>query len=142
MKRRRKTGHSPDAHVNVTSLLDVVFVLLISFMVAAPAMRQNVKLDLPKTSQSKPMEDQKPIRIEVSKPDATGNPVFYVDNKQVELNQVASAITGSERFSPERTVALEADRTVPWEDMAQLITELKSEGIQNVGIVTERGAKR
>ena len=141
MKRRRKTGHSPDAHVNVTSLLDVVFVLLISFMVAAPAMRQNVKLDLPKTSPSKPLQDQKPIRVEVSKLEGSSSPVFFVNNKQVELNEVASAITSSDDYA-ERTVALEADRSVPWEDMAQLITELKSEGIQNVGIVTERGGKR
>lgn len=141
MKRRRKATHSPEATVNVTSLLDVVFVLLISFMVAAPAMRQNVKLDLPKTSQAKPLEDQKPIRVEVARLEGEAA-IVYVNDQKVEMGDVASAITAAPNYTPERTIALEADRSVPWEDMAQLITELKSEGIQNVGIVTERGSRR
>lgn len=141
MKRRKSSVQMPEAAINITSLLDITFVLLIAFMVVAPALKYNIDLDLPKVGESTPRDSEKPVAIQVKLQDGASQ--FYVNGKEVILGSLAQTVKESSGFQPESaTVALEADRMVPWEDIARLINELKMNGITNIGIVTEKGEKR
>ncbi|CAN5476255.1 N/A [soil metagenome] len=140
MRRRRSSLKTPEAHINITSLLDVVFVLLISFMVVAPALKFGIELELPKVGDSKEIEKKKPVNIQVKS--ESGDAHYFVNGKSVELAMLAPAVKGVDGYNLDPVVALEADRSVPWENMAQLINELKSNNIRNIGIVTEKGARR
>ncbi len=134
---RRRRRETPPASINVTSLLDITFVLLISFMVVAPAVRYNVDLELPKVSQSKSSEKKKPVVIQVTQP--AGGPVYYVNGQPTGLDDVPGAIKAAPEYKDQPSVSLEADRSVEWENIARLITVLKNNGVDAVNIVTERG---
>lgn len=136
MKRTRKKMGLPEAHINVTSLLDITFVLLIAFMVVAPAVQQSAELKLPKARQSDAIAKPPKLNIEVTMAD--GAPVYAFNGRSSSLSDIPADIRTSADYTPEAVVALRADKTVPWEDVARLINELKFDGINNLGIVTEK----
>lgn len=140
MRRRRRTAHMPEATINVTSLLDVVFVLLIAFMVVAPAMQQSVNMKLPKARESSTKTVAKTIRVEIGF-DKTqgGEPAYYVNGARTERDSIASNILELPEYKDDEVVSLRADRSIPWEEVAAVISDLKRSGIENLGIVTEKG---
>lgn len=138
--RRRNQVRLPEAQINLTSLLDITFVLLISFMVVAPALRYNVDLQLPKVSDSRDIEKKKPVSIGVTYDKATNDVAYFVNGNPTTLSSIGDVVKRQDGWSADEVVALEADRSVPWEKVAQLINELKISEIHRIGIVTERGS--
>ncbi len=139
MKRRTRSLQLPDAHINLTSLLDITFVLLISFMVVAPALRYNVDLELPKVQKSRQVDQKKPVTIGVTYSETSQVAGYFVNGDAVALEDLPEIVKSREDYDPNKSVALEADRSVPWENIAKLINDLKLNDIHNLGIVTERG---
>lgn len=137
MRRKNRPG-IPQANINLTSLLDITFVLLISFMVVAPALRYNVDLELPKVGRSTQAKEKKTVSIQVTYSGTTG-PEYFVNGKSTPLSELPAAVKAHEDFKTEPVVALESDKSVPWEHVARLINELKMNDINSLGIVTERG---
>lgn len=140
MMRRRRLASLPAAHINLTSMLDITFVLLIAFMVVAPALRYNIDLQLPKVSNSKSTDNKKPVTVAVTYSSEALAADFYLNGKLTALESLPDEIKSSEDYSPTEVVALEADQSVPWQHMAELINTLKLNEIHNLGIVTERGS--
>ncbi|MCC6545535.1 biopolymer transporter ExbD [Candidatus Sumerlaeota bacterium] len=138
MRRRQRKSHRVEAGINVTSLLDICFVLLISFMVVAPAVRYSIDMELPKVKESKFSDSKKPVSIQVSNRNASST-TYYVDGQATDLDDIANQVASAKNYEGSKIVALEADRQVPWEDVAKLMNELRSKGIDNIGIVTEKG---
>lgn len=137
MPRRRKHVKMPEATINLTSLLDITFVLLIAFMIVAPALKYAVELELPEVKKTSRPSEQKPVTLQVSWSERAGSG-FHVNGTQMLLEEVPEAIRALTPYGEEPTVALEADRSAPWEDVARLINELKQSEINNVGIITRR----
>ncbi len=137
MIRRRNKPALPEASINLTSLLDITFVLLISFMVVAPALRYNVDLELPKVAESQEVSEKKTTTLQVNAPG--GAATYFVNGVVTPLDEVPMAIKASETYRSSPVVSLEADRAVPWEDIARLINVLTAEGITSIGIITEKG---
>lgn len=136
-RRRRSNSNKINADINVTALLDVVFVLMIAFMIVAPAMKLGVSLKLPEVRNASGLrEASRPVAVRVGWSDS--EPAVFVDGRPVELANAADAIRDRQAGNDKRAVTLEADRRVPWETMAQIVTELQQAGITNVGIVTTR----
>jgi biopolymer transport protein ExbD len=140
MKRRLHT-QLPSATINLTPLLDVTFVLLIAFMVVAPALRYSVDLKLPAVEDSENNSRKEPITIGVTFNEKNESVVFHLNGNPTNINDLPDNLKLLKGYTPNEVVALEADRRVPWESMAQLINLLKINGIENIGIVTEQGAK-
>lgn len=140
MKRhtiKRRPPH--DANINVTSLLDITFVLLIAFMVVAPALRFNVDLELPQASDAEVVTKEKPVTIHVTWSETEGLAAYHVNGEQVDFGGVMDILGRLNLSEGEQAIALEADRRVPWDNVARLITTLKANGYKNLGIVTEHG---
>jgi biopolymer transport protein ExbD len=137
MSHRRSTIQMPEATINITSLLDIMFVLLISFMIVAPTIRYQVELELPRVKRSSSPNKDKPIAIQLRS--GSGGSEIYVNGQPTTLDEVASDIRSREEFAENPTVSLEADRAVEWESVAALVNELKTNDITQIAIVTEKG---
>ncbi len=136
MKRRRQPVSQPAANINITSLLDITFVLMIAFMVVAPALKHGVDLELPEVKEAPSLKNDKPIAVTVEYvSDASAN--ILVDGKSVSLEELVARLK-AENAGGEggRAVTLEGDRRVDWQTMTEVITELRQGGIVNIGILT------
>jgi biopolymer transport protein ExbD len=122
--------------INMTPLVDVMLVLLIVFMVTIPVIRHAVKIDLPHASSQK--EDTKPAQVTVSI-DADGNVLW--DSTRVDDAALAAKIAAAAQASPQPELHLDADRKVPYEKVAQVMSAAQAGGLTKIGFVTQPKAK-
>ncbi len=127
-------GATPDnnrgrqlAEINVTPLVDVVLVLLIIFMVAAPMMKSGIDINLPKTTAGKPIEGNKLIVTLTKKGE------IFIDDKQIHPGIFEEKIKKIAKLKDE--VFLQADESVPYGKVIKIIGILKKNGIANVSLV-------
>ncbi|MBU2890177.1 MULTISPECIES: protein TolR [Celeribacter] len=133
--RRRPAAMS---EINVTPFVDVMLVLLIIFMVAAPMMTVGVPVELPETAATAlPQEEQEPLTITLT---ADGQ-VLLMANETPE----ADLVTKLRAIATERNddkIFLRADGSVPYERVAQVMGALNAGGFRKIGLVTEQGGPR
>jgi len=123
------------AEINVTPFVDVMLVLLIIFMVAAPLLTVGVPVDLPKTAASAlPGDDEEPLTVTLT---ADGRvQIQTTDVIREELIGKLRAIA-AERSSDR--VFLRADGAIPYAQVMQVMGALNAGGFSNVGLVTDTG---
>ena len=126
------------SEINVTPFVDVMLVLLIIFMVAAPMMTVGVPVELPETAATAlPQEDEEPLSITLT---ADGR-VLLMSNEEPETDLIAKLqAIAAERTN--RKVFLRADGAVPYAKVAQLMGALNAGGFRDIGLVTEQGGPR
>ncbi len=131
--RRRKNKTKPMAEINVTPFVDVMLVLLIIFMVAAPLLTVGVPVELPKTAANAlPTEDEEPLTITVQE-----DGQLSIQNTEVEANELVGRLRA---ISAERTsdkVFLRADGAVAYAQVVQVMGALNAAGFSNIGLVTD-----
>ena len=135
-RRRRGRGRSrPMAEINVTPFVDVMLVLLIIFMVAAPLLTVGVPVELPKTAANAlPSDTEEPLTVTIT---ATGEvQIQTTPTPRDELVPKLRAIA-AERDSDQ--VFLRADGAIPYENVMQVMGALNAGGFSNVGLVTDIG---
>ena len=123
------------AEINVTPFVDVMLVLLIIFMVAAPMLTVGVPIELPDTAASAmPNEEEEPLTISI-----TADGLILLQTTEVsdaELIPKLAAIA-AERTSDK--VFLRADGALAYERVAQVMGALNAGGFNNIGLVTDSG---
>ena len=121
------------SEINVTPFVDVMLVLLIIFMVAAPLLTVGVPVELPKTAASAlPTEQEEPLTITM-----TSDGRLLIQNADVAD---ADLIPRLRAIAAERTsdkVFLRADGAIPYARVAQLMGALNAGGFTNIGLVTD-----
>jgi TolR protein len=121
----------PMSDMNVTPLVDVMLVLLIVFMVAAPLMAAGVPVDLPK-AQAKPLVDQKqPIAVSI---DAAGK--YFVDQREVAADELIMVL-GENADSKDRRIHVRGDKTVAYGKVIEVMGLINSAGYTKVALVSE-----
>jgi biopolymer transport protein TolR len=124
------------SEINVTPFVDVMLVLLIIFMVAAPMMIQGIDVKLP-TASARPLPTETE-RIVVS---ITSEGKAHVNESEVELEGLKPALLAlQEGFAQKRGVVLRADRKVEYGVVAMAMGIIREAGIEQIGMVTEPGA--
>ena len=122
----------PMSEINVTPLVDVMLVLLIIFMVAAPLMVSGIPVDLPKT-QAKQLNDQKPpLAVSV---DAGGK--YFIGTDEVQTDQFLSALTNHAENELDRRIHVRADKNLPYRAVLELMGQINSAGFSKVALVSE-----
>lgn len=120
--------------INVTPFIDVMLVLLIIFMVAAPLATVDVPLDLPvSTAQPQPKQEE-PIFLSVQ-----ADLALSVNDKPITLAALGgelAAITGDNK---ERRIFLRADRSVPYGELMNVMNGLRDAGFLKVALVGMQG---
>jgi biopolymer transport protein ExbD/biopolymer transport protein TolR len=130
-RSRRRSRAALNADVNVTSLVDVAFVLLIIFMITAPMMQGGVEVRLPR-AEARPLESRQALIVTV---DRRGR--ILVDQNQfsyVDFRATFRAMVSRRRPSG---VYLQADRGVPYGEVVRVLAVMRASGVQNVGLVAE-----
>lgn len=117
--------------INVTPFVDVMLVLLIIFMVAAPMMVQGVDVDLPQTT-SKPLESEKePLIVTVDKQGAV-----HINTLEVEMDFLQEKLKKILENRQNKEVFFRADKDVAYGRVIQVMSEIKEAGIEKLGMVT------
>ncbi len=133
----RKSKYSTVSDINVTSLVDVTMVLLIIFMLTAPFIQAGIKVKLPK-AKSTVIKETEAVVISVNKEGE-----IFINNEKVETEQLGDALM-TLKVAGEERVFIRADKDVPYGAVMNVIGEVKSAGINDVGMITEmkEGRKR
>ncbi len=134
-RRTRRGRHSAMSEINVTPFVDVMLVLLIIFMVAAPLLTVGVPLELPKTAaQAVPTEPEEPLAISLT---ADGQiALMTTPVPEAELVDKLRAIA-AERASDR--IYLRADGAIAYNRVVQVMGALNAAGFTNITLVTDTG---
>ncbi|MGK7752365.1 MULTISPECIES: protein TolR [unclassified Roseovarius] len=135
-RRRRGRGRSrPMAEINVTPFVDVMLVLLIIFMVAAPLMTVGVPVQLPETAANAlPGEEEEPLTVTV-----TAEGVVMIQTTEVPRGELVNRLRAIATERDSTRVFLRADGAVPYSDVMQVMGALNRGGFANIGLVTDAG---
>ncbi|MFL9891071.1 biopolymer transporter ExbD [Paraburkholderia sp. RL17-383-BIF-A] len=125
------------SEINMTPLVDVMLVLLIIFLVTIPAMQHAVKIDLPQAS-SQP-DNLKPAHLDVAV-QADGSILW--DGHAVADDVLRARIAEAARAKPQPELHLRADRKVPYERVADVMSAAQAGGLTKIGFVTDPRAKK
>ena len=134
-RRRRRRRNRQMSEINVTPFVDVMMVLLIIFMVAAPLVTVGVPVELPKTAAtSLPSEQEEPLAVTL-----TADGLVQIQTTQVSDEEIVPRLRAilSERSSDR--VFLRADGSIPYARVVTIMGALNAAGISNIGLVTDTG---
>jgi biopolymer transport protein TolR len=126
-------GSSSISQINVTPLVDVMLVLLIIFMVAAPILQQGVELELPRETIAPIEGDEEQVVVNV---DQTGK-VSIGKGNQVEVKHLGERLKAILARRKDQRVFIRADRRVPYGDVMAAMGSIRRSGILKVGLITE-----
>ncbi len=133
-RRGRRGGKSaPMSEINVTPMVDVMLVLLIIFMVAAPLMTVGVPIDLPQTQAKQLNTDQKPVTISV-----TNEGAVFVGETPVEISGVVAAVTAAAANGTEDRVYVRGDMSANYGTVMQVMGALSGAGFTKIGLLTDQ----
>ncbi|GIU66384.1 biopolymer transporter ExbD [Candidatus Phycosocius spiralis] len=141
----RRKGLQPSSEPNIVPFIDILLVLLIIFMVAAPIPTTDVKVDLPPPVPPKeqPVKPKTPTVVDI-RDDGTGVPQIFVDGQLTEPDQLAAKVLERITFhipdSPNRlleTVRVRADQTLPYASVMETMGILQEADFQKVSLVAE-----
>ena len=122
--------------INVTPFIDVMLVLLIIFMVAAPLATVDVKVDLPVSTAAPAPKPDKPVFLSIQ---ADGR--MLVGDRAVTATDVGAAVVAATAGDREQRVFLRADKTVTYDTIMQAMNGLRESGYLHVALVgAEPGA--
>jgi len=129
-------GDFAETHeINVTPFIDVMLVLLIIFMVAAPLATVDLPIDLPTSSAVPQKKPDKPTYVSI-KPDLT----VAIGETAVKRAELVSALDAAPDNSKDRFIFLRADKAVPYGDLMDVLEILRAGGYTKLKLVALEGA--
>lgn len=134
-RRRRRRRAQVMSEINITPFVDVMLVLLIIFMVAAPLMTVGVPVELPKTAANAlPSDQEEPLTVTI-----TSEGVIMIQNTETLPEELVGKL---QAIATERTsdrIFLRADGANAWNTVAEIMGALNAGGFSNIGLVTDVG---
>lgn len=120
------------ADINVTPMVDVMLVLLVIFIIAAPLLNHAIRLELPQAESSALPQDLKTITLSF---DPEGK--LFWDAELVTLEQIGSRFELSAQQKPQPEILLRADKSTRYESIAQVMSAAQANGLHKIGFATE-----
>ena len=133
-RRRRRGGRSAAmSEINITPMVDVMLVLLIIFMVAAPMLTVGVPVELPKTAAAAlPTEQEEPLTVTI-----TADGRLTIQTTEVADGEMIPKLTAIAAERKSKKIFLRADGAIPYERVAQVMGALNAGGFNEIGLVTD-----
>ncbi len=135
-RRRRAKRRGAINEINMTPFIDVMLVLLIIFMVAAPLMTVGVPLDLPQTRAAPLNMDAKPITLSIRQ---TGQ--VFLGDAELKDDEIVPRLTAGAPQGTEERVFVRGDKRVDYGRVAQVMSIVTGAGFKRVALVTEPDAR-
>ncbi|MBB6011068.1 protein TolR [Aquamicrobium lusatiense] len=128
---RRGRRNTLMSEINVTPFVDVMLVLLIIFMVAAPLLTVGVPIDLPET-QARPMNsDTQPITVSVN-----DKGQVYLQETEIAVDEVVPRLEAIAKTGYEERIYVRGDKTADYGTVMQVMARISAAGYKNLGLVT------
>ena len=126
MKRSR--GKELKQEMNLTNMIDIVFAILIVFIISAPLMSQGVKVDLPK-AEAPTMEQEKLLKVSITKDEE-----IYIADMMVDFDSFNSVFKSL--WNGEMAVVINSDESVRYGLVMQVVTKVQKLGVTKLGFLT------
>lgn len=130
--RRRNRRSRVSSEINVTPLVDVMLVLLIVFMVAAPLLSVGVPIELPKTDAKSLPSQSEPITISVR---ADGS--IFIQEAEIALDDIATRLIAVSNNGYDERIYLRGDGQANYEAVMKVMARVNAAGFSNLGLVTD-----
>lgn len=122
----------PTAEINMTPLVDVMLVLLIIFIIAAPLMTHAVKVDLPRASSTPLAEKPKTLQVSIN-----ADNVVFVDGQALAAAALEERLRAAVTENSDVEMHLQADRATRYETVAETMSAARRAGLSKIGFVTQ-----
>ena len=134
-RRRHGRRSAPMSEINVTPFVDVMLVLLIIFMVAAPMLTVGVDVELPKSAaDALESENEEPLTITITKEGK-----IVLQTSTIPREELVTRLKGVAAERSSNRIFLRADGAIPYEIVMQIMGALNAGGFQDIGLVTDIG---
>jgi biopolymer transport protein TolR len=130
-RRRRTSRHAPISEINVTPFVDVMLVLLIVFMVAAPLLTVGVPIDLPETEASALNSETQPISISVNE---SGQ--IFLQETEIPLDEIVAKLKAIARNGYEERIYVRGDKATGYGTVMKVMARIYNAGYRRIGLVT------
>ena len=126
--------------INVVPYIDVMLVLLVIFMVTAPLVSPSI-INLPTVGNAQPQEQQPPLVINI-KADGSMNVRYKEEGgstqeQKMTMNDLNSFVLNRQESHPDQPVVIAADKTVKYEVVMNVMSDLKARGVKRVGLLVK-----
>ncbi len=132
-RRGRRSKSQPMSEINVTPLVDVMLVLLIVFMVAAPLLTVGVPIDLPESQAKSLNTESKPITVSV-----TSEGDVYVGENKVDPADLITTIEAQAPNGTEERIYVRGDTVADYGSVMKIMGQLSGAGYTKIGLITEQ----
>lgn len=132
-QKKKISRHEVISEINVTPFIDVMLVLLIVFMVAAPLSTVNVPLDLPKSNSKVTQSDAEPIVLSINE-----KLEIFIGDKAINKNQINQILIEKTKGDKEKRIYIQAAKEVPYNNFMELVNTLAKLGYSKVALVGEQ----
>ena len=131
--RARGNRRRPMAEINVTPMVDVMLVLLIIFMVAAPLLTAGVPIDLP-DSKAKAIsdEDNKPLEVSIAKDGR-----IFVGETETTEERIVTILTSMTEDNPDRRIYIRGDKGIDYGKVMKVLGTINGAGFNKVALISE-----
>lgn len=130
-KRRRRRRVAPVSEINITPFVDVMLVLLIIFMVAAPLLTVGVPIDLPETQAKSLTPETQPITISVNQE----GKVFIQEN-EIDAESILPQLEAIAQNGYEERIYVRGDRDADYGTVMKIMARISAAGYKKIGLVT------
>ena len=134
MKKTSKRGHHTMNELNITPLLDLVFVLLVIFIITTPQMMNNLEMNLP-SGKPPPPQKEKP-KVNKIVVEETGT---FLNDQSVTVAQLKTDLQQMKSDNPDLSVVVKGADNVDYQNMINVLDVLQQLDITKVGLATETG---
>ncbi|WP_174800509.1 protein TolR [Martelella limonii] len=128
---RRRNHRRPVSEINVTPLVDVMLVLLIIFMVAAPMMTVGVPIDLPETQAQAMNSDTQPITVSVN-PEGK----IFLQETEIGIDEVVPKLEAIATTGYNERIYVRGDANADYGTVMKVMARISAAGFKNIGLVT------
>ncbi|MER8525324.1 MULTISPECIES: protein TolR [unclassified Mesorhizobium] len=129
--RRRGRHHALISEINVTPMVDVMLVLLIIFMVAAPLLTVGVPIDLPDTQAKAMNADTQPITVSIN---SAGQ--IYLQETEIPIEELVAKLQAISKTGYEERIFIRGDKSTDYGTAMKVMARISAAGYKNIGLVS------